>query len=573
MKRILFVLSVLLLSAGAFAKPKAVKAPSKDVTVFYTNDVHTHIEKDLNYSVIAGLKAQYENEGLPVVLADIGDHSQGTAYGGMDQGNSMIDLMNAAKYDVATIGNHEFDYGFEGFVTNYNRAKYKYTACNFFDLKTKKTYAPSYIIMDKGDVKVAFVGVMTPETISKSSPAYFMDKDMKGYIYDIKAGKNGKSLYKTVQKAVNKARKEADYVIILSHLGVDESSKPYTSKELIANTTGIDAVLDGHSHTTIEKEMVANKKGQNVLLSQTGCYFDKIGRLVINKEGKIDTKLLGAKDINVPFVASVKDLQDQWKAQVDADLNTVIAECSFDIKISDAEGKRLVRKEEVSMGDFVADGFYYYLNEVEKLDCDVCVVNGGGVRSDVKAGDWSYLTCKTVSPFGNVLCMIRVSGKTILDMLEFGERFAGSGSENGGFMQVAGLTFDVDSSIPNTVKTDDSKIWTGSPDKYRVNNVKVYNKKTGQYDALDVNKSYTLGSINYTIRNMGDGFAMFGDAVLEKDYIIEDYLASARYAGDFKDVDGDGKADISSATSPLAKYKNYKLNYENIGGAGRINIK
>ncbi len=577
-KKILFTLSILILSVAAFAKSKTakksaadeIKKPQSEVTVFYTNDIHTHLEKDLNYAKIAGLKDMYESQNKAVILADSGDHSQGTAYGGMDHGASMIKLMNEARYDVATIGNHEFDYGWDGFEANFKSAEFKYVACNFYNVSTKKTYADAYTVIEKEGVKIAFVGVMTPETISKSSPAYFMDKKQSKFIWQI----NSKDLYKTVQNTVDKARKEADYVIILSHLGVDESSEPYTSRSLIANTSGIDVILDGHSHTSIESELVSNKNGEKVLLSQSGNYFDKIGCLTLGTDGKFNSKLLDVKQIDCPMNNSVLDIQNQWKAQVDDDLNTEIAYCSFEMKINDEDGKRIVRKEETNLADFVADGFYYYLNEVEGLDCDITVVNGGGVRTDVPAGEWSYLTCKSVSPFGNVLCLVKVSGKTILDMLEFGERFAGTGGENGGFMHVGGVTFDVDTSVENTVQINKDKIWTGSPKgKYRVCNVKVYNKKTGKYEPLNEKKTYSLGSINYILRSMGDGFAMFGDATLEKDYICEDYLVSARYAGDFKDSDGDGLPDISSANSPLSAYKNYIINYENIRGAGRINIK
>ena len=222
----------------------------------------------------------------------------------------------------------------------------------------------------------------------------------------------------------------------------------------------------------------------------------------------------------------------------------------------------------------MADGIYTYFNEVEKLHCDVAIMNGGGIRADVPAGDWTFKTCKQVSPFGNVACLMSVTGKQIQDALEFAARFAGEGGkENGGFLQVAGATYEIHTDIPNTVQTDEKNVWigsaTGTP---RVQNVKIYDKASGSYLPLDPGATYALAGMNYTLRNLGDGFAMFDGAELIKDYVSEDYLVMATYAMTFDGADAVGLPHLSSANSPLAAYPGYLLNYEQPYGAGRITI-
>ena len=199
-------------------------------------------------------------------------------------------------------------------------------------------------------------------------------------------------------------------------------------------------------------------------------------------------------------------------------------------------------------------------------------MNGGGIRANVDAGPWSFKTCKTVSPFGNVACLMSVTGQQILDALEFGARFAGAeGKENGGFLQVAGAKYEIHAMVPNTVQTDDKNVWVGSATTPRVSNVEIYDKTTGTYKPLDPNATYALAGMNYTLRNLGDGFAMFDGAELIKDYVSEDYLVMSTYAMIF-DGATEGMPVLANANSPLASYPGYLLDYENPYGAGRIQV-
>lgn len=563
------------MAIGAPAASACWFGDKSDITILYTNDVHTYIDKQspkLTYAAIADLKQSYQDAGKDVLLVDAGDHVQGTAYGSMDEGASIIKLMNAAGYDVATPGNHEFDYGMDRAKAIMKEADFPYLSCNWVDLRTTLRVLPSVKVFVRGGRRIAFVGVTTPETFTKSTPAYFMDKAQRKYIYDIQGGEDGKKLYDAVQKAIDKAKLLADVVIGLGHLGVDPSSSPWTSEEVIAHTSGFDAFIDGHSHTVMENKQVQDASGKAVTLTQTGSYFANVGEMTIAADGTITTKLIPTHE---GMDAGIAAMQTSWVNTVDDMLGEKIAVGDSDFYVSDpATGKRRIRSAETNLGDFVADGIYTYFNEVEKLHCDVAIMNGGGIRADVPAGDWTFKTCKQVSPFGNVACLMSVTGKQIQDALEFAARFAGEdGKENGGFLQVAGATYEIHTDIPNTVQTDEKNVWigsaTGTP---RVQNVKIYDKASGSYLPLDPGATYALAGMNYTLRNLGDGFAMFDGAELIKDYVSEDYLVMSTYAMIFDGADAAGLPHLSSANSPLAAYPGYLLNYEQPYGAGRITI-
>ena len=563
------------MALGAPAASACWTGDVQDITILYTNDVHTYIDKQspkLTYAAIAALKKSYQDDGKNVLLVDAGDHVQGTAYGSMDEGATIIQLMNAAGYDAATPGNHEFDYGMDRAKELMADADYPYLSCNWVNLPLNNRVLSDVKYFRIGGRTIAFVGITTPETITKSTPAYFMDKNQKRYVYDILGGEDGQKLYSAVQKSINKARMIADYVIGLGHLGVDPSSSPWTSKEVIEHTSGLDAFIDGHSHTVMECEWVKDLSGKAVALTQTGSYFANVGEMTIKADGSIATQLVPTYD---GLDSAVAGIQTEWVSAVDDMLGEKIAVAETNFYISDpATGKRRIRLGETNLGDFVADGIYSYFNEVEQLHCDLAIMNGGGIRADVNAGDWSFKTCKQVSPFGNVACLMSVTGKQIQDALEFAARFVGpDGQENGGFLHVAGATYEIHTDIPNTVQTDDKNVWigsaTGTP---RVQNVKIYDKASGTYVPLDEGKTYALAGMNYTLRNLGDGFAMFDGAELIKDYVAEDYLVMSTYAMSFGGVDGEGLPHLTTANSPLADYPGYLLNYEDAYGAGRITI-
>ena len=589
--------------------PAATEAAAvmEDVVILYTNDVHTYIDGPLSYDVIAGLKASLTETYGNVLLVDAGDAIQGTAYGSMDKGETIVKLMNAAGYDLATLGNHEFDYGMEGTMNAIEWAEYPYVSCNFYHeengVRGETVLAP-YQMFDIGGRKIAFVGITTPESFTKSTPAYFQDK-AGNYIYGISGGEDGTDLYADVQAAIDDTYAAgADMVIALGHLGDDPASQPWTSEEVIANVSGLNAFIDGHSHSTVVGKGVADKDGNTVLLTQTGEYFNAIGMMRIDGEtGEITTDLIGyeeiletVKDENGEVVlnedgeeetevvgytfassfelgttwcsdAEVTAIQTAWIKEINTQLGQNIGSAAVVFDNYDADGNRLVRSQETNTGDFAADALYYLFDSMG-LDVDVAIMNGGGVRNKAVTGDLSYLTAKSIHTFGNVACLQTITGQQLLDALEWGARSAGTGEECGGFLQVSGITYKIDTEWPASVQMDDKGVWIGGPTGgYRVHDVQVYNKETGTYEPLDLAASYNLAGYNYTLRDLGDGFNMFDGAVNVLDYVMEDYMVLANYIQGF-----DGGV-VDSTNSPLLlKYSGMLLDYSTVNGSGRIII-
>ena len=575
------------------------------VAILYTNDVHTYIDNPLSYDVIAAVKAELANQYDDVLLVDAGDHSQGTVYGSMDFGETIIELMNAAEYDLATLGNHEFDYSMEGTMNIIEWAEFPYVSANFYKLENgerTENVLESYKIFEVGGEKVAFVGITTPESFTKSTPAYFQNENGE-YIYGISAGETGEDLQADVQKAIDEAKKAgATKVIALGHLGDDPSSQPWTSEETIAKVSGLDAFIDGHAHSTVEGKKVADKDGKEVLLTQTGEYFDRIGLMVIENgtiktdfieyeeiletvkdengevvlddEGAEVTEVVGYKlaselytGAEWPVFEDVKTLKDGWIKEINDELGAVIGTTALTFDNYDAEGNRLVRKEGTNTGDFAADALYYLFDNMD-LDVDVAIMNGGGVRNKAITGDISFLTCKEIHTFGNVACLQTVSGQQVLDALEWGAQAVGVG-ESGGFLQVAGVTYTIDTSVETSVQKDDKGVWTGGPTgEYRVKDVKVYNKETNEYEPLDLNAQYNMAGNSYTLRSLGDGFNMFDGAINVLDYVMVDYMVLANYVTAFEN------GEITATNSPLlAKFPNMLLDYSTVNGSGRITVK
>ena len=567
-------------------------AYADDIVILYTNDVHTYVDGPISYDVIAAVKNELQKKYGYVYLVDAGDHIQGTAYGSMDNGETIIKMMNTAGYDVATLGNHEFDYGMFGCMKAIDMAEYPYVSCNFHneaDGACGENVLNSYELLSAGEENIAIIGITTPETITKTTPAYFQDEE-GNFIYGIAGGEDGSELYAAVQKAIEEAKAAgATKVIALGHLGDDISSSPWTSEETIANVTGLDAFIDGHSHSIVENMEVSDKDGNKVILTQTGQYFDRIGMMVIDAEtGEITTDFIECKEIladdnetvegyelcsdiyegtELVADAEVQKIKDAWIAEIDEKLGQKVGTAEVVLDNYDIEGNRMVRGQETNTGDFCTDALYYLFDGME-MDVDVSIMNGGGIRNKAITGEITYKTCKDIHTFGNVACLQTVSGQQILDALEWGSKQLGTGEESGGFLQVSGLTYHIDTSIPCTVQEDENGIWTSGPTgEYRVHNVMIYNKETNEWEDLKLDGEYNLAGYNYTLRDLGDGFAMFDGAVNVLDYVMEDYMVLANY------VQGFENGAIGADNSPLLKkYSGLIINYSDTPGSGRIMV-
>ncbi len=583
--KILIAAIISLITIVAIIVPAVAQSSeqSDDIVILYTNDVHTYIDNPLSYDVIAAIKSELKTQYKHVLLVDAGDHIQGTAYGSMDKGKTIIDLMNAAGYDAATLGNHEFDYGMFGCMSIIDKAQFTYVSCNFYNEENgvrKENVLDSYKMFELGDEKVALIGITTPETFTKSTPAYFQDE--KGnYIYGISAGADGKELYADVQKAINDAISNgATRVIALGHLGDEKESRPFTSEDVIANVTGLDAFIDGHSHSVIKEKSVKDKEGNDVILTQTGEYFNRIGIMVIDSEtGLTTTDFIECNEVAegeyelssqiykgkaLIYDGNVSNIKNAWISEIDSQLNKVIGSSEVVLDNYDASGNRLVRIQETNTGDFCADALYYLFDNMG-MDVDFAIMNGGGIRNTAISGEISYKLCKNIHTFGNVACLQTVTGQQLLDALEWGAKAAGS-SENGGFLHVSGITYKINTSVESTVQTDDKGVWIGAPTgSYRVYDVKVFNKEKNAWEELDLNASYNMAGYNYTLRDLGDGFAMFEGAINVLDYVMEDYMVLANYVTAFEN------GVVKANNSPLTKkYSAFTVDYGAVNGSGRI---
>lgn len=491
----------------AAATPLATEAPApvpvpevKDLIVLYTNDIHCGNNDAAEYETIAAYKRALQDMGYDVLLVDAGDYVQGGPIGTVSKGAYLIDIMNETGYDLATVGNHEFDYGMEQFNTLVSQASFPIVSCNFMDLKTNQPVLDSYKIFDFNGHKIAFVGVTTPVTITSSTPAYFQD-ETGAFIYGFCQDKDGSGLYGQVQASVDAARAEgADIVALVAHLGISESTSPWTSSEVITNTTGVNAVIDGHSHSVVNSDEVKASDGQTVLLTQTGTKLQNIGIMRISAEGKISVGL-----DETTMISFVDKLNSEYSEQ----MKKVVANSEVDLVINDPKTDvRIVRNAETNLGDLCADAYRYVAGS------DVAFINGGGVRAKLKAGDLTYADIINVHPFGNQICVIEATGQQILDALEFGARAVPE--EVGGFLQVSGMTYEIDVKTPSTVQTDENKMFVSVEGERRVKNVKV-----GEAD-IDPAKTYTLACHDYLLLNQGDGYTMFKDNVVLKNQFMLD---------------------------------------------------
>lgn len=508
MKKLTSLLLALVVAAGAvFAQPTAETYLDKDIVILYTNDVHCGLHTALGYDTLMAVKKDELAKTPYVALVDAGDSIQGEEIGTVSNGSYPVDIMNRMGYDYAALGNHEFDYGMARLGQLIDQAQYQYLACNITYSGTQGNLLAKvkpYAIKTYGDTKVAFVGVSTPESIAKSTPTYFMEDGT--FVYDF-GGDDPEAFYATVQKTVDQARAEgARYVVALTHLGVDESSEPFRSLDLIAHTSGIDVVLDGHSHSVIPCQVLANKDGKDVLLSQTGTKLQNIGKVLITPDGNITTSLISTyprKD------ADMAAFVDQIEAKYRDALNQVIGQTSVDLTIADANGIRQVRNRETNLGDFCADAYRAV------ADADISLVNGGGVRAPIAKGPITYGALIKVHPYGNTLCMVEATGSQVLDALELASRATpkqqNDGSralgEVGGFLQVSGLKYTIDTSIPSSVELDGRDMFVGVNGERRVKDVLVW--QDGAWQPIDPDKTYKVASHNYLLKDAGDGFTMF----------------------------------------------------------------
>ena len=509
------VMTLTLLVSSAWAdEPKPLDGKT---VILHTNDVHGSIEL---YAKVAAMKDDYEARGAQVILADAGDYSQGTVYVSVNKGKDAVTMMNAAGYDVATIGNHEFDYGYAQLKSNLDSAVFKVVCANV--LQDGSPVFDAYTMINKGGVQVAFVGLETPEAQTKANPALIQGLTFLA----------GDEMYAAVQTQVDAARTAgADIVIVLAHLGVDSSSEPNTSYDLYKKVNGIDFIIDGHSHTVMTK----GPEGEPI--QSTGTALNNIGVITIdNATKKIEsnelipiwhTEEVDGKEVPVyDYTKSDETVANAAKAiidPIDADYDQKFAESAVDLNGAKAPGNRT---EETNLGDLITDAMMWAIKtKAPGVDMNnaVAITNGGGIRAAIAKGDITKKDVNTVLPFGNTLAVVYVKGSELLEALEVSTYC--TPKSLGGFPQFAGMEVEL-----NTACEYDANDTTYPGSTYfgpkSINRITI---KTVNGKAFDKDATYAVITNNFLAAG-GDTYYAFAaaqtqfDTGLPLDEILMEYI-------------------------------------------------
>lgn len=516
MKYRIFILSVLILSCligyGIIVESREVDTPDHPIVIVFENDVHCAVD---GYAKLVALREQQRDMTPYVTTVSSGDFVQGDVVGSLSKGENIVAIMNEVGYDVVTLGNHEFDFGISQLLKLKDSLDASVVSTNFCDFRTGRFVFQPYHIIRYGEVDIAFMGFTTTTTGTLVASRTFLDEDGR-----IAYGFSRPTFYEKAQHQIDQALKDgADYVVVLSHLGDSDRGEHPSSVSLIARTTGIDAVLDGHDHCVLPDSLVKNLKGDPVLLASTGLKFQNIGLLTLSTEGKFTSRLVPSAEVEASeetqaFVEAVKEKTLKEGERVIGMNEQVLSP-------DDALGNRLVRHRETNIGNFCADAFR------EVLNVDVALINGGGIRADLPQGKITYNHLLSVFPFNNKACTATMTGRQLVDALEFS--VSSLPLEDGSFMQASGVKFVVDTSVPTPIKIDEHHLFAGVGEgKRRVSQVQIWDKASRQYLPIDLNRTYTLASCDYQIKNLGCA-GIFRYATLLEDHLPQDVEVLATY--------------------------------------------
>lgn len=469
-----------------------------DVVILFDNDVHCAVD---GYPILAGLRDSMEREGCHVAVVSAGDFSFGGLIGTLSHGEAVVRMMNAVGYDAACLGNHEFDMGVAHMLRLDSLLYAPMLSCNFVDVRTGALPVHPFIVRQYGDVRIAFVGVTTPSTLTGSSPSYFQDS-LGRWAYTF----SSERLVAQVQRWVDAALASgAHYVVLLSHLG--DSEERQNSSWLVSQLSGVDVVLDGHDHHVIPGQMMKDRLSGEVLLASTGSKFLKIGMLVIPADGSPMQCRLMDVDILQSIGCADTSLASEFShicADYQAEGRRVVAESEVDLVAVDAQEVRVSRMQEVNMGNLVADAFRTVLRT------DVGWMNGGGLRENIAAGEVTHNQLLAAMPYANRLCRIRVTGQSLLDALEIAVRQCPV--PNGGFPQLSGLRLRIDTTVVSGVEMDSRGTFVRIKGSRRVKDVKVLQE--GRWVPLNPKSTYTVAGSEYVLTHGGDGVVFSGFRLL-----------------------------------------------------------
>ena len=509
---------------------------SNDIIILHTNDVHCGVQDTIGYDGLMLYKKQLLKKYNNVMLVDAGDHIQGGTMGLITNGEAIIEIMNKLEYEVVTLGNHEFDYGIEQLEEVEKLLNCSYISSNYCFKKNKTSIYPPTKIIEKGGKKIGFIGVATPQTLSKTYLITIVD-DKGELVYDFLTENHSQELYDRVQQHIDELKKEnCDLIIILGHLGMyGDALEENTSAGLLKNLKSINTLVDGHSHKVYSMTS-PDKDGKNVVLVQTGSKLANIGVLTIHENGtlshfNLDTvpydPELADETVNVTRSKVVRHVDKEMNGYINDifdsfsdELNEVIGKSDFLLNVfknaseSTESHTQLSRSRENALCNLVTDAMR------ELGEADVSIMNAGTVRTDINQGNITYQNVINTMPFSNDVLVKEVTGQTILEALDFGVRTLPGVTSR--FPQVSGITFKVDTSINSTVVVDENEVFEKLGDKQRVYDIRVNGEK------LDLNKKYTLSS-NSFILGGGDGYTMFSNCETVKTAIALDNEAVIKY--------------------------------------------
>ena len=541
----LIVLSLLLSSLVSVVN--ATGTP--EIVILFESDVHCSVD---GYAKIAALKDEISDEAEYVGLVTSGDFVQGGSLGIVSKGEYIINIMNLIGYDAVGLGNHEFDYKTERLHELVNKLDSTVVCSNYKKIGEEKSVFNPYIIVPYGDTEVAYIGIITPDTLTSSSPAQFKNEEGQ-YTYSFCAD----TLYENTQKSIDAAKKEgADYIIALAHLGTEYVFEQWSAQTLIQNTTGLDVVLDGHSHSVVEGMVVNDKAGNDVIVASTGTGFANIGKLTLS-DGAIKTELVPTQTYEktdeeiTKYIATINEeyakLGERKIGVSEVSLTTL-----------DEQGNRIIRNAETNLGDFCADAYR------EITGADIGFINGGGIRNDIDTGDITFNEILGVFPFANKTCISEVTGQQIVDMLEYGLVFYPE--ENGSFQHVSGIKFDFDPQIKHSVMLDENQEFVSVEGARRVSDVEVLNQETGAYEPIVLDKKYTLASHSYLLMEYGGGATMFKGAKLLSDTgILDVELLESYITENLNGVIGGEYAQSQNRINILDEYIPLRKSFEEKG--------
>lgn len=523
LKRIsIFATLVVVSAVGALScTPDEGKTPDdkhSTLAIVYDNDVHCSIEK---YAQLAGVRSDLCGDVDYVATVSSGDYLSGGMVGAISEGDYIVDIMNNVGYDVVALGNHEFDYGMEKLFSLTEKLEAKTVCANLVRVGSNERVYPAYHIVNYGDTKVAFLGLTT----TTSALAKVVNDEVGNTVYSFMYGEE---FYTNAQSCIDQARSEgADYVVALAHLGdKDKSGEHPSSLELIAKTSGLDVVIDGHDHSTIIERFALNKVGKEVLLSSSGSEFANVGVVTLDSDGKWHSQLVALADENVQIDATVEQFISGVNEKIEGDVLRVIGRSEVPLSIKDSENNRIVRKQECNIGNLCADAFRVLTG------ADVAMINGGGVRSDIGIGDITYKHLYNVMPFSDKVYTATMTGLRLSDALEYAVSFLPK--EAGVFMQVSGMSFSVNPNIPSPVQTVEEggdAIFVGVGEgARRISNLKILNKNTSVMESVDLAKVYTVASLDFLILEQGGSGVLCYSTPL--DFYYSDVECVASYIKD-----------------------------------------